>query len=144
MKSCLWISEDGEGSEDDCVQYREHLHITLCTKCEFLPFWNRIFTIKTQDSTWQTGTYDCEASSHQVKSEFASQNYQIISVSKLRLSHSFQWLLLVAARLKFKYQQFTQCTTGRTWNILWWRLYLLGAKPLIFLMHSHTEGSYNI
>ena len=32
----------------------------------------------------------CEASTHQIKSEFASQNYQVISVSKFRLPHSFQ------------------------------------------------------
>ncbi len=47
-------------------------------------------------SACQTGTYDCEASSHQVKSEFASQNYLVISVSKVRLCHSLQWLLLAA------------------------------------------------
>ncbi len=54
--------------------------------------------------TWQTGTHDFEAPSHQVKSEFTSQSYQVISVSKLRLLHSFQWLLLAATTVKFKYQ----------------------------------------
>ena len=44
--------------------------------------------------------YDCKASSHQVKSEFASQNYQVISVSKLRLSYSFKWLLIPHHQIK--------------------------------------------
>ena len=46
------------------------------------------------------GTYEFEASSHQIKSKFAPQNYQVISVSKICLSHSCQWLLLAAATVK--------------------------------------------
>ncbi len=42
-----------------------------------------------------------------------------------RLPHSFQWLLLVATTVEIKYQQFTQCRTGRTWNILWSKPFLL-------------------
>ncbi len=82
------------------------LHVTLCTKCEFLPFWNHIFTVK----MWGESRFNLtdgylwlwyEASSHQVKSEFTSQNYQVISVLKLCLSHSFGCCLLLQ-QLKFK------------------------------------------
>ena len=39
----------------------------------------------------------CDSSSHLVKSEFASQNYQVFSISKLSPScYGFQWLLLAA------------------------------------------------
>ncbi len=47
-----------------------------------------------------TDRYDCDASSHQVKGKFASQNCQLISVSKLHLSHGFQWLLLTATMVE--------------------------------------------
>ena len=53
------------------------LNEPLCTKCEYLPFWYRIFNMKfwceSRFSTWQTGTSNCEVSSNQVKNEFASQ-----------------------------------------------------------------------
>ncbi len=61
----------------------------------FLPVWNRILREAIPDSSWQTGTLDYEASDHQVKSEFESQNCQVISVSKLP---SFQQFLMAAAR----------------------------------------------
>ncbi len=51
-------------------------------------------------------------------SEFASQSYQVISVSKLT-SSQWLWHCALPERLKFKYQSFTQCMTHRTWNILW-------------------------
>ena len=64
-------------------------------KVQFLQFWNHFVTTKMwgviPDSPWQAGSYDCEESSQQVKSEFASQK-----VSNLHLSHRFQWLLFIA------------------------------------------------
>ncbi len=39
---------------------------------------------------------------HQVKNEFASQIYQVTSVSKVDLSHGRQWLLLAATMVIFR------------------------------------------
>ncbi len=56
----------------------------FCRKnCEAIP-----------DSSWRTDTYNCESSSHQVKSDLTSQNCQVISGSILCLSQDIQWLLL--------------------------------------------------
>ena len=40
-------------------------------------------------------------------------------------------------RLKFKYQQFTQCTTGRTWNILWHTAQLYTRASVVWKVHGH-------
>ena len=47
------------------------------------------------DSTWSTGTYDYEASFHQIKSEFASQLLPSYFSFKI-LSHSLSCFMLVA------------------------------------------------
>ncbi len=63
---------------------------------------------------WQTGTYGCEASSFQVKSEFAYQNWQVISVVKVRLFHDLQWLLLVATINVWNLNISSLCNAWRT------------------------------
>ncbi len=74
------------------------LYLKLCTKCEFLQFWNHTLLINVRWLRFILMTrwaLDWEASSNQVKCEFASQNYQVISVKKLHIAHGFQWLLLI-------------------------------------------------
>ncbi len=53
-----------------------------------------------RDSRFILTDRDDELLSHQIKSEFASPNYQVISVSKLCLSYSFQWMLRAAATVE--------------------------------------------
>ncbi len=63
------------------------LHVTLCIKCEFLPFWNCVFTIK----MWYISN-DCEVLSHQAKVNLPFKFFF--------LSHVFQWLLLAATTVE--------------------------------------------
>ena len=102
-------------------------HVTLCTKCELLQFeivfrHKNNFTIKIcGDSRFilqktEKSTNDYEASSQQVKSEFASQNCHVISVSKIKTPSfpRFSIMSRTAARCyKFwnKCHQFMQCMT---------------------------------
>ncbi len=81
-----------------CTVSRSTCRLTLTQWAIFYNFWNRIFSTKCEaipDSSWQTGTYDREASFHQTKSEFASHNCQVISFSKLP---SFSRFAMVLAR----------------------------------------------
>ncbi len=87
------------------------LHVTLCTKCEFVQFGNRIFTIK----MWGEFRFKLDkrvpmtVKLSPIKGQFTFQNYQVISVSELRLSHSFQWLLLCSYKgRKIKSMQLTK------------------------------------
>ncbi len=65
-----WLQEDSTPVHVHPIMYQVPrstctLHITLCTKCKFLPFWSRvyIFTIQMcQLLTWQTGTFGLETS----------------------------------------------------------------------------------
>ena len=53
------------------------------------------------DSTWQTGSYDW-ASAHQIKSEFSSQDCQVISVSKLLFPNKYYWLFFAVTSDEIK------------------------------------------
>ena len=75
-------------------------HITLCTKYEFLQFWNRIFTIKMWGHSKFTLTYGYLMSVKlcPIKSEVNShpKMAKLFWFQNSNLSHDFQWLLLAA------------------------------------------------
>ncbi len=90
-----------------CVWYHgQHTHYTLCTK------WMWIVTIlkpyfhyknkAIPDSSWQTGTTACEASSHQVKREFAMDRCLFVNALAPRVDTLGSWWALNHPLLKFK------------------------------------------
>ena len=79
------------------------LHVTLCTKCEFLPFWESIFTINVRqfilaDLYWWLWRFVPSKMNVPLKI-----NPQVISVSKVCHFYAFQCFLLTVTMVEIKY-----------------------------------------
>ena len=81
--ACVWYRSQRAHSHAQNVKFYHFKTVFSLQKCE-----------ANSDSTWQTGTYDCKALSHQVKSEFASQ--KLLSYFTFKIPSFSQFLMAIA------------------------------------------------
>ena len=91
------------------------------------------------------GYYDCEALSHQVKSEFVSQ--KLFQFQNTVFSHTFQWLLLAATTVEIYMPAIYAMHDGQDLNILCFqsiRLYVKHKRRGGCLKYLHLSAHTNM